>query len=169
MIIKRNMSELLIELGILGKFALSLFLGLAIGTERELAGKPAGIRTYMEVTASSTLLSILGVEIVLYFNKVVGEDLSVDPTRVIQAIAVGLSFMGAGVILHDAKHNRVENLTTAAGLLVAASIGIAVAIERYYLSIGATLLVLFVTRVLVYYKKWLHENVAMRDPSLDDK
>ncbi|PYK66528.1 MAG: hypothetical protein DME50_05125 [Verrucomicrobia bacterium] len=71
-----------------------------------------------------------------------------DPTRTIEALAVGISFIGAGTIFRDRSGIAMKRLTTAAGLLAAASIGIAVGINRYVIACGITLICLFVLRTL---------------------
>ena len=60
----------------------------------------------------------------------------------------GISFLGAGTVVIDPDRNVARGLTTAASLLAVAPIGIAVALDRYVLAVGTTLLVLFVLRLL---------------------
>jgi putative Mg2+ transporter-C (MgtC) family protein len=76
--------------------------------------------------------------------------LRADPTRTIEALAVGISFIGAGAIFRDRSGAGMQGLTTAAGLLAAATIGIAVAINRYIVACGITLVGLVVLRVFVH-------------------
>lgn len=105
-------------------------LGGLIGLERELAGKPAGIRTHIFVCAGAALMMILGQEIIDQFQKSETNDsLKSDPIRVLQAIVVGISFLGAGTIIHD-RQEGVEGLTTAATIYLTAGIGVAVAVGR---------------------------------------
>ena len=66
----------------------------------------------------------------------------------------GVSFIGAGTILHNRKDPRVRWLTTAASLLLSAAIGIAVALEQYILAVGTTLLVMFVLRGVKWLVRW---------------
>jgi hypothetical protein len=73
--------------------------------------------------------------------------LRADPTRTIEALAVGISFIGAGTIFRDRSGTGMLGLTTAAGLLVAASIGIAVAINRYIVACGITLISFYPSHV----------------------
>lgn len=76
------------------------------------------------------------------------ETLRTDPVRMIEAIVTGVAFLGAGTVFRDPDQPRARGLTTAASLLVVAPVGVAVAIERYVLAVGATLLALFVLRVM---------------------
>jgi putative Mg2+ transporter-C (MgtC) family protein len=75
-------------------------------------------------------------------------SLRMDPVRVVEAIATGVAFIGAGTVFRDRDRNVAHGLTTAASLLVVAPIGIAVATERYILAVGVTLLVFLILRVV---------------------
>lgn len=138
-------AEYLIDFGHLGLVALAILLGAIIGLERELQGKPAGLRTHMLVCASACLFTLLGKIIIQEFGEVIPEDdMASDPTRVIQAIAVGVSFIGAGTIIQVEQKQRVRYLTTAASVLFIAAIGVAIALEEYILGIGSTVLAFIV-------------------------
>jgi putative Mg2+ transporter-C (MgtC) family protein len=76
------------------------------------------------------------------------QTLQNDPVRIIEAIVTGLAFLGAGTIFRDRERNVARGLTTAASLLAVAPIGIAIAVERYIVAVGTTLLILFVLRVM---------------------
>ncbi len=112
--------------------------GAVLGVEREIAGKPAGIRTLIFVCVGSALMMILGQEIVNQFQqKEANSLLSVDPIRILQAIVVGVSFLGGGTIVHQ-RRNEVEGLTTAATIYLAAGIGVATAVDRVGLAVMVT-------------------------------
>ena len=129
------------QLHALGWIALSGLLGGIIGLEREFRHKPAGLRTHLLVAASATLLVLLGLDVVEMFNDPLKKDLlRADPIRIIQAIIVGLSFIGAGTVIHQDKQ-EVEGLTTASSLLFTAAIGITVAVGLWFLAAALTLLV----------------------------
>ena len=132
------------EIQLLGKIVLAAFLGGLVGIEREFAEKPAGLRTHMLVGAVSTLLVVLGMQIVGAFDQ--QDRIAADPIRILQAIVVGVSFLGAGTILKYAAEDKrtVEGLATSASILSVAAIGIAVALNAYILAGGATVLNLLV-------------------------
>lgn len=133
----------------LGKVLLAMILGSVIGIERTLAEKPAGLRTYMLVGGASALLTFLGEVIIrTYISELPNANVIADPVRVIQAIIVGISFLGAGTIFRHREDEQVEGLTTAAGILFTAGVGAAVALDRYILAIGGTVLILLVLLVL---------------------
>ena len=119
---------------------LATFLGAFIGLEREIKKKGAGLQTYSLVSLGSCLFTIICFEL---FNNFIGKNgISFDPSRVVQAVAVGIGFLGAGVIFQ--RPSRIEGLTTAAGLWAVSSIGIAVGAQLYFLAVFSTLLALFI-------------------------
>ena len=117
-----------------------------VGIEREISRKPAGFRTHMIIGAASALLIIMGKILVVNFHNEVAlsKMIQTDPIRVIQAIIIGISFIGAGTILKSEKHRRVQYLTTAASILFAAGIGISIALQHYVIAVGVTVLILFI-------------------------
>jgi putative Mg2+ transporter-C (MgtC) family protein len=83
-----------------------------LGWERESAHKPAGLRTHMLVGVASALFTVLG-ELAMNEHAGAPGGWRADPIRVIQAVAVGIGFLGAGVIFVAKDENRVLGLTTA--------------------------------------------------------
>jgi len=155
--------DILYELGFVGQFLISLLLGLVIGLERELHDKPAGMRTYSLIAAASTALVLLGFEIVEVFSGHFDDQLiKADPVRVIQAIIVGISFVGAGSILKDPETNAIQNLTTAASILAVASVGIAVALSKYYFAVSITVIILIINWILRFPEKWIRNKAGMK-------
>lgn len=143
-----------VQFQILWQVGIALGLGALIGLEREFANRPAGLRTHMLVTGTSTLFISLGEVLAKHFQaELPAAILQTDPFRLIGAIALGISFLGAGTIIRRNSEGsvQVEGLTTAATILFAASIGIAVAVSQYLLAFGVTGLVLAVLRTL---HKW---------------
>ena len=131
------------EIDILLKVVVAVCLGGVIGIERELVKKPAGIRTHMFVAGAAALVMALSTVRINEFNESFGNVQS-DPVRVIEAIIVGISFIGAGTVLKSEKDHNVYYLTTAASILFAAGIGITVALEKYWLAVALTVLVVIV-------------------------
>src|SRR3989344_4948720 len=108
------------NLEIFGQLLLAVFLGAAIGIERELARKTAGMRTFALVAMGAALFSIISKFAFTEFWGVPG----FDPSRIASQVVVGIGFLGAGIIIF--KESRLQGLTTAAGLWVSAAIGMAV-------------------------------------------
>ena len=138
------------DLRLLADAVVALLLGGAVGWEREAAGKSAGLRTMMLVT----LASYLFVEVSLLTTATAGA--AADPARAVQAIATGLAFLGAGLVFRDGRQAR--GLTTAATLLAVAPVGIAVALERYVLATGVTVLLLVVLHGLARFEARVFED-----------
>jgi putative Mg2+ transporter-C (MgtC) family protein len=144
------------ELQIIGEVALAIFLGGIIGFEREAANKPAGFRTHMLVAGAAALLVGLSNALIDNFDTDSAPSfISFDPIRLIQGIIIGISFIGGGTIIRDARTQRVEGLTTAASLLLTGGIGIAVALRQFVVAVGITLLTIVVLRVLIAVEDYL--------------
>jgi len=121
---------------IICQLILATFLGALIGLEREIKRKEAGLQTYSLVALGTCLFTIIFFEL---FNSFFGKTgISFDPSRIIMAIAIGIGFIGAGVIFRQSS--GIVGLTTAAGLWVTAAIGIAIGAGLYFLAIFTTFL-----------------------------
>lgn len=139
---------------ILLKVSLAIVLGGIIGLEREMIGKPTGMRTHMLIGGASALFTSLGTVIVNYYGTVTCVGLvQADPIRVIQAIVLGISFIGAGTILQHQERRKVIYLTSAASILFTAAIGIAAALDQYLIAFGCVVAVWVVNRGLRYFDK----------------
>lgn len=151
-----------LQLKILAYIGISMLLGGLIGIEREFAEKPAGLRTHMLVAGAATLLIDLSDVIVTHFYTTMDpEILTANPVRIMQAVITGVSFLGAGTIIRQSSA-QIEGLTTAASILFATGIGIAVALSQILLAIGATLLVLVILRVI----GWFEASILRKQESI---
>jgi putative Mg2+ transporter-C (MgtC) family protein len=97
----------------------AILIGCVIGLNRELHGKPAGMRVHALVGMGASLISVVSIEI-LSPGKQMDAML-----HVVQGIMAGIGFLGGGVILRDDSNHSVHGLTTAASIWVVASLGIA--------------------------------------------
>ena len=143
---------MLIELQLIGLVALAMLLGGLIGLEREMADKPAGLRTHMLVSGAAALLVGLSNIIVDAFTAE-QSAVQVDPVRIIEAIVAGVSFLGAGTIIRSRENGQTEGLTTAASLLFVAGVGVGVATYHFILAVGAVGLALLVLRVPSWFQR----------------
>lgn len=131
------------------QIAIASVLTGVIGFERGSFHKPAGVRTNMIVGGAVCLLVLQGETMVDYFIKLgYGDIINPDPTRILQAIVVGISFIGAGIVMHDKKAEEVKFLTSSATILFATGIGMSVALKQYVLAVGVTVLSLLINRIL---------------------
>jgi putative Mg2+ transporter-C (MgtC) family protein len=135
------------QLRLLLHVVLAFLLGGTIGWEREAAEKPAGLRTHMLVCGAAALLVGLGEILTEEFRRdVFGDLVRTDPTRLLEAMITGVSFLGAGTIIRQRGGGGVAGLTTAASLLLTSAIGAAVALQQFVLAIGATVCTLVTLR-----------------------
>jgi putative Mg2+ transporter-C (MgtC) family protein len=119
---------------ILLRLSFAALLGAAVGVERDLHRRPAGIRTSAFVCMGSALFTILSFQLA----KMYGDT---SPTRIASNLVQGIGFLGAGAILREA--GGLVGLTTAATIFVEAAIGMAVGGGLYAVGGYATGLVLF--------------------------
>ncbi len=127
----------------LALLALAFVLSLAIGIERQVRQKSAGIRTHVLVglgSATFTLVSAFG------FQMVTGEGVLYDPSRIAAQIVSGVGFLGAGLIF--LRRNIVRGLTTAATVWVVAAVGMACGAGMPLLAVAVTALHLITLTVL---------------------
>ncbi len=125
-----------LTLELVGRLVLAGVLGALIGAEREYRAKTAGTRTHFLVSLGSALLMI--VSQYGFMDPAVAGTHAADASRVAAQIVSGIGFIGAGTILVQ-KH-AVHGLTTAAGMWVAAGIGMASAGGLYVLAVATTIL-----------------------------
>lgn len=138
------MADLRPDLLVLVRLVVAAALGGALGWERFTAGKWAGVRTHMLVAIASALFAGEAGLAVLAAPAVTA-DVRVDPLRVVQAVALGIGFLGAGIV-HLDREGGVRGVTTAALIWATAAMGLAVGLGRYLLAAGATGLLLLVMR-----------------------
>ncbi len=125
----------------LAKLLLATLLGGAIGVERELAGKPAGLRTNILICVGAALFTQLSIDMAQLGFTADHRPFG-DPTRIAAQIVTGIGFLGAGAILHG--QGSIIGLTTAATIWAVAAIGVAVGAGAYVDGLGATLLIIVV-------------------------
>jgi putative Mg2+ transporter-C (MgtC) family protein len=127
--------------GVLWRLLLAAALGGAIGFERELREREAGLRTHALVCVGSALFTIVSAYGFEGFLTSGAQVVRADPTRIAAQIVTGIGFLGAGAIIRQGF--SVRGLTTAATLWVAAAIGIASGAGYYSGAVIATAITLF--------------------------
>ena len=124
--------------GAVTKLILSMILGAVIGMERRRKGQIAGLRTFALISMGATLAMLISI----YIPQVYLGLKNGDPGRIAAQVVSGVGFLGAGAIIQ--RKGSVRGLTTAAGIWMAACIGLAVGAGMYLISIVATLLIIFI-------------------------
>ena len=125
------------------RLVVAAILGGAIGLEREMKHRPAGLRTNMFICFGAALFTILSEELASQWPG--------DHTRIAAQIIPGIGFIGAGSILHS--RGSITGLTTAATLFVVAGVGMAAGGGLYLPAIFATIVLLLALRVLGYLEE----------------
>lgn len=121
------------------RLGLALFVGATLGLNRWLHHKSAGIRTHSLVAIGSATAIMLIADFV--------KDDAQSVSRVLQGLITGLGFLGAGVIIHEQRSQKVHGLTTAASLWACALIGATFGAGKFalgFLAMGAILLTLLI-------------------------
>jgi putative Mg2+ transporter-C (MgtC) family protein len=134
---------------------MAVLCGAVVGLERQLRGKPAGVRT--------SILICLSTAVFIHLGAAASEGIG-DPTRVLGQLVTGVGFLGAGVIL--ARAGVVTGVTTAAVIWVLAAIGAAIGLENH---LGALALSLVTVAVLTGIEllessaRWLTRGIYRKD------
>ena len=124
------------------KLVLSLLLGSIVGFERKRKGQSAGVRTFALISMGATLAMILSIYVPQEYLGLKNGD----PGRIAAQVLSGIGFLVAGAIIQ--MKGSVRGLTTAAGIWMVATIGLAVGVGLYMLSFIATLLIMFILVII---------------------
>lgn len=132
------------------KVILAVVCGGAIGFERDKRNKNAGIRTYMTVCLSTTIVMIIAIHCFKDTN-------SGDITRMAAATIQGMGFLGAGLIVN--RNDHLEGMTSAAIMWCTAIVGLAIGYGLYLVAIITTFALLIVGNIIatIYYRNQKNE------------
>jgi putative Mg2+ transporter-C (MgtC) family protein len=119
----------------------ALFIGTAIGLQRELTHKPAGLRTHMLVGLGTALFIVSAAEAGMHLDSL---------SRIVQGLATGIGFLGGGAILKLTSEREIHGLTTAAGIWMTAAASAAAGLGQIGVALIGTL---FGLLVLVVFRK----------------
>jgi putative Mg2+ transporter-C (MgtC) family protein len=144
--------EIVLRLGV------ATVIGSVLGLNREIRGKPAGMRTHALVALGTALVTLTG--IVLAGHD--GEFDSNSVSRVIQGIVAGIGFLGGGTILKSDSGEQISGLTTAASLWVVACLGIACGVGLWAMALIALGLALIVLIAGEKVEQVLHRLLRTR-------
>jgi putative Mg2+ transporter-C (MgtC) family protein len=148
---------------IAAKLVLAILCGGAIGFERELSRKAAGLRTNVLICMGSALFMIIS-------RHIGGGAPYTDPARLVAQVVTGIGFLGAGVILQ--ARGSITGLTTAATIFVVGAVGIAIGDGMFGAALLATALIIIVLVVLRRVERFIlrrqrmfHYSLKTRDPA----
>ena len=131
------------------RFILAATLGGLLGYDREQKGRAAGLRTHMLVS--------LGAALFVLIPQQTGASIA-DLTRVVQGLAAGVGFLGAGSIIMGRQQEDTKGMTTAASILLTAAIGVASGMGREGTAILSTLLALAILSLIPKIERWLESR-----------
>jgi putative Mg2+ transporter-C (MgtC) family protein len=135
---------------ILLRLGVAILIGAVLGLDRELRGKPAGLRTMALVALGSAVFTVMAVD--------VSGPTNIDAvSRVIQGIVTGVGFLGAGTILHRNGEEGVRGLTTAASIWLVAALGIGSGLANWLLVIVGTAFGVLLL-VLAPFERWIERR-----------
>ena len=132
-----------LELELVLRVLFACVLGSIIGLERSRKHKAAGVRTYIIVAIGAAIFTIVSK---YGFLSIAAEKTRVDVSRVAHTIVTGVGFLGAGIIV--SKGDKIQGLTTAAGVWVMAAIGIACGTGMYIPALCAAILILITQTIM---------------------
>ena len=135
----------------------AVVLGGAIGFNRDIHGKPTGIRAHALVSLGAAILMIAG------SGPHIGGAYPDAMSRVIQGIIAGIGFLGAGVILRGSSGLQVYHLVTASSLWVTTGIGVLSGMGAYLFAVIATVLVLLVLSMGLRLDRWLYGKAGIKE------
>ena len=145
------------------KLLLAVVCGGAIGLERELNRKAAGLRTNVLICFGAALYMIVS-------RHISGGAAYTDPARLAAQVVAGIGFLGAGVILQ--ARGAITGLTTAATIFVVGAVGIAIGEGLFALALFSTVSIILVLvvlrrveRSLIKKSRLFHYHLKTRDPA----
>jgi putative Mg2+ transporter-C (MgtC) family protein len=131
------------------RLAAAVIIGGALGFERHLHGRWAGLRTHMTVALASAV----------FVMAIDSGEPNAETARVMQGIAAGIGFLGAGTILKLSDRLEIKGLTTASSIWLTAALGSVVGLGRYSIAIAATVIGLLILAVLRPLEKSMGHSV----------
>jgi len=145
---------------ILGRLFLAAVLGALVGLEREWRNRPAGLRTHILVCLSTTAIAIIAIEIT-HVDDFAGQEIRIDPLRLIEATTAGVAFLAAGLIFF--AKGDIQGLTTGAGMWLAGAMGLAVGLGFWQIAVVMTLLALVVLGALQVVQRKMKPQILDKE------
>ena len=138
----------------------ALAIGCIIGVDRDLHGKPTGMKTLGLVSLGACLTTMAAMGFATQ-----SATMSTDVSRAIQGIVTGIGFLGAGVIVQTPGQYRIRGLTTAASIWVTAAVGIVCGLGVWSVALIATVMLIVLLVVGRKVEKALHRQWIKKPPA----
>jgi putative Mg2+ transporter-C (MgtC) family protein len=142
------------------RLGLAVVFGLALGIDREMRDKPAGLRTHAMISLAACSFALLAIG----FAHVLADGASgakgADPVRALEAVATGVAFLGGGAIIQ--ARGDVRGITTGSGIWLAGAVGLACGAGFYFLAGLTTVLGIVLLAALGTIEKRLSEGKPER-------
>ena len=149
------------EWQILVRLIAALFLGGAIGVDREVKNRPAGLRTHMLIALAASIFAVTTLEIIAELEK---RGHTGDPIRAIEAVTAGVAFLAAGSIIQSRA--QISGLTTGASMWLAGAVGVSCGFGFFTIALVATALALV---VLVWLQTLSRKIASASEPDQTKK
>ncbi|HKU13042.1 MAG TPA: MgtC/SapB family protein [Steroidobacteraceae bacterium] len=143
----------------------SVLAGAAVGFDRELRNKPAGLRTHILISLAAALFTLITFEL---HHTVVRDNphTTADPIRIIEAVTAGVAFLAAGAIIQS--RGNVHGLTTGANMWLAGALGVACGAGDYTLAVLGTVFAVIVLVLLGRLESAARKKASQEKPSGED-
>ena len=129
------------------RLGVAAFAGAAIGLNRDLQGKPTGVRT-LGIVGVGSAMAVLAL----------GHGSTADVSRVIQGLVTGIGFLGAGVIIRTGSVQDIHGLTTAACVWLTACVGAACGVSEWPVLLLAAPIIFIILTLGGPFEKWVHRH-----------
>jgi putative Mg2+ transporter-C (MgtC) family protein len=139
------------------RMTFAVVIGVIIGIDRNLRGKPTGLKTMGVVSLGACLVTMAGMGFAID-----GIGTGQDASRVIQGIVTGIGFLGAGVIVQNGAEEKIRGLTTAAAIWVTAALGVVCGTGAWSVAVAAVVLLFLLFTVGRAFEKALHRRWQRR-------
>jgi putative Mg2+ transporter-C (MgtC) family protein len=126
------------HLDMVGRIAAGAALGAVIGYERDLHGRPVGLRTHLLVAMTAATFMVVSAHFAYFQHFLPGDPVEVDGSRIAASVVSGIGFLAGGAILRTGA--TIQGLTTAAGLWLVSAIGLCAGAGMYVEGVSVTAL-----------------------------
>jgi putative Mg2+ transporter-C (MgtC) family protein len=141
-----------INFNVVLKLSFAALAGLVIGLERELKGKPLGLKTCLIISITACMLTVVSYESAFLYSKEYSRPM--DPGRIPSYLISGIGFLGAGVILRRGNE-AISGLTTASLVLASAGLGITIGAGFYMVALLGLIFLILAVKVIPNLFEWI--------------